>query len=42
MSIYQIFVKARTGKTITLDVHANNTAEQIKAKVQDKEGIPPD
>jgi len=40
--VFEIIVKTRTGKSIPLDVKYGNTVSELKAMIQDSEGIPPD
>ena len=38
----QLFVRTLTGKTITVEAEPSDSVQSIKAKIQEREGIPPD
>ena len=39
---YQVYIKTLTGKTLVVDVDSELTVGELKIKIQDREGIPPD
>ena len=38
----QLFVKTMTGKTVSIEVEEGESIEDVKAKISEKEGIPPE
>ena len=38
----QLFVKTLTGKTVSIEVEEGESIEDVKAKISEKEGIPPE
>ena len=38
----QLFVKTLTGKTVSIKVEAEEVIEDVKARIAEKEGIPPE
>jgi ubiquitin C len=38
----QIFVKTLTGGTVTIEVEATDPVKDVRVKIQNREGIPPD